>query len=244
MKKFLLSVFGLFSLLSSFKGNSQTITTAVDTLFINASLITNVSVYEYHNDITNTTPQNIDINWYVSYNDFPSDWKANMGICDASICYNNPVTGARHQSINQAYLANSTQRFDMQLSNFTSVTSSGTHYLTVHLKDTTNTSGSAKDITFAVTRYPASVSTTTKADDNVTLYPNPARNELNVLFNPDADVRIITVYNLIGKAVTVYKLTSNSSAKLDIENLPSGVYFMRLIDGAGQVVATRKFNHQ
>lgn len=82
-----------------------------------------------------------------------------------------------------------------------------------------------------------------RGNDGIAVYPNPAYGELNVLFDINTGIRNITVYNLIGKAITVYKVNGNS-AKLDTENLPSGIYFIRLIDGQGRVVATRKFTHQ
>lgn len=82
-----------------------------------------------------------------------------------------------------------------------------------------------------------------KTSDIVSLYPNPAGSELNVLFDGNAGIRNIIVYNMIGKPVTVYKV-NGSSAKLDIENIPSGIYFIRLTDAQGHVMATRKFTHQ
>ena len=47
---------------------------------------------------------------------------------------------------------------------------------------------------------------------------------------------------MIGKPVMVYRVTGNS-AKLNIESLPSGVYFVRMADAQGKVT-TRKFTHQ
>jgi hypothetical protein len=224
---------------------AQTFNTASDTVYI-----TTTNGGTYHNDITNTSSQAINIRWTPTNTDFPQSWKDNVGICDANFCRSNTVNttslwdGAPYTTTGTPYSVGTPGLFDMQLSPGIDTCPSGAHYMTVNLRDATNAGGYNKNVTFIINKFPTSVPKTIKPLDDVTLYPNPARNELNVLFNPDADIRIITVYNLIGKAVTVYKLTSNSSAKLDIENLPSGVYFMRLIDGAGQVVATRKFNHQ
>jgi hypothetical protein len=99
-------------------------------------------------------------------------------------------------------------------------------------------------MTFLVTKFPTSVSTTKTSTDGISLYPNPASDELNVLFNPNGGIKNITIYNMIGKAVTVYKVTANNSAKLDIQNIPAGIYFIRLSDAHGRVVATRKFTRQ
>lgn len=79
--------------------------------------------------------------------------------------------------------------------------------------------------------------------DNIVIYPNPARSEVNIVFDRSADIKSIAIYNLIGKAVTVYKVNGNS-AKLDVESIPSGIYFLRMLDGLGHVITTRKFVHQ
>ena len=245
MKKILLIAMAVVSLSSSYMVDAQTITTAADTVWI-----TTANGGTYHNDITNTTAAPINIRWSVVNHNFPQSWLDNLGICDANLCRVNNIgtnslqTGGPYTTVSTPYPAGGTALFDVQLSTGMDTAVSGTYYITCNVKDVTSASGTAKNVTFIFNKFPTSVTKTVKAADEVTLYPNPARNELNVLFNPDAGIKIISVYNLIGKAVNVYKLSSNSSAMLDIQNLPSGIYFIRLIDGQGQVVATRKFTHQ
>ena len=72
------------------------------------------------------------------------------------------------------------------------------------------------------------------------LYPNPAKNEVNLVYNEASDVKNIAVYNIIGKVMAVYKVGS-TSANLDLNNMPPGIYFAKLYSSAGNVVATRKF---
>ncbi len=238
MKKILLVLFGAFNLLGSYAVNAQaTFTTDKDTVF--ATVYGNNATF--HNDITNTSSQAINIRWTVGNNDFPTTWLSNTGICDAELCQTDLTVP--HSTVGAPYKVDTANLFDIQLSGFNSAPS-GTHFMVVNIKDITNTPSYNKDIVFVINKFPTNVPKTTRPDENITLYPNPAKNELNVLFNADADVKIISIYNLIGKAVNVYRLTSNNSAKLDIENMPSGVYFLRMIDSKGQVIATRKFTHQ
>ncbi|HXS36451.1 MAG TPA: T9SS type A sorting domain-containing protein [Flavipsychrobacter sp.] len=82
-----------------------------------------------------------------------------------------------------------------------------------------------------------------KINDDVVLYPNPAKDQLNVVFNEDANIKNIAIYNLIGKMQNVYRVNGNN-AGLDISALPSGVYFIRFIDNQGSVIATRRFTHE
>jgi hypothetical protein len=83
-----------------------------------------------------------------------------------------------------------------------------------------------------------------KIQDEIIIYPNPAHEEVNIIYGADAGVKNIVIYNLIGKTVSAFKPIDNSSASLSIENLPTGIYFVRLIDAQGAVVATRKFTKQ
>jgi hypothetical protein len=80
-----------------------------------------------------------------------------------------------------------------------------------------------------------------QGQDEVTVYPNPAFNELNIVYGTNADVKNIAVYNLIGKLITIYKAAEMGSANLNIENIPGGVYYVWLVNSRGDVIATKKF---
>src|SRR5690606_15023804 len=100
----------------------------------------------------------------------------------------------------------------------------------------------SKTITFVGKKVATGVVDVTRSEDNVLLFPNPANDNINVVF-PNMEIKSIAVYNLIGKAVKIFKVNGNS-AKLDIADVPSGIYFIRLMNDRGQIMATRKFTHQ
>lgn len=79
--------------------------------------------------------------------------------------------------------------------------------------------------------------------NDIALYPNPAHGELNIAVDPNMGIKTISVYNLIGKLVISAKVTG-SAIKMDIEDIPTGIYFLRAIDAQGRVVTSRKFTHQ
>ncbi|MBS1630481.1 MAG: T9SS type A sorting domain-containing protein [Bacteroidetes bacterium] len=86
---------------------------------------------------------------------------------------------------------------------------------------------------------------TFKSSDDIVLFPNPAHEAVNVVYDPSLGVKTIAVYNLIGKLVgPLYRPTSTGSAHIDLGEVPTGVYFLRLMDGQGRVVATRRFTRQ
>ena len=46
-----------------------------------------------------------------------------------------------------------------------------------------------------------------------------------------------------GPDTLVYKVNGNS-ANMSLENMPGGIYFVRLVNSAGNIVATKKFTKQ
>lgn len=238
MKKAILFIFSAL-IIGSVNTSAQTFTADKDTV--------KMTVYtgygEAKNKITNTTAGNLNINWKVIYNNLPASWVANgFGICDNATCITFKNETAMADSFD-AITIGAGGNMEMKLQyETTKLPSGGPYYITAKLVDMV-TPSNTKNITFEISnRYSTSVSTTNRTTD-VVMYPNPAHNELNVLFDGNAGIKNITVYNLIGKAVTVYKVNGNS-ANMDVSNIPSGIYFIRLIDAQGRVVATRKFTHQ
>lgn len=249
MKKILLSLLIFAGLLSSKQMSAQSFTVEHDT--VRASINNTATIY---NNITNTsvsTGPGLTVKWKVKNTDFPADWLAAtaFGICDNNACVNNTgdtalwnaakSTGTTYTSL--PYVYNVAGTFDLNL-NFTMVTL-GTHWVTITITDPTALPAYNKDVTFIVTKMPTSIPSMSSQEDKVMLYPNPANNDLNLVFDANADVKNIAVYNVIGKIMNVYKVTGNS-ANLNIENIPSGIYFVKLYNASGNVVVTRKFTKQ
>lgn len=66
-----------------------------------------------------------------------------------------------------------------------------------------------------------------------TIFPNPVNNELNV--QALTQISDIEIYNLLGQSMGMYQVNANST-QLDISNLNTGTYFLRVtIDNASKV---------
>ncbi len=66
-------------------------------------------------------------------------------------------------------------------------------------------------------------------NENIKVYPNPAKNEINIedtRLNPEA---IISIFNLEGQLVMSQKLI-NSKTKIDLINLNNGIYLLKVSD--------------
>jgi len=250
MKKIILAAFYIFSLLAPALVKAQT-SFSLQSSPSDSITYTYTGGQEYSDNITNTsgTHAPITINWHVINTDFPADWltASAFGICDNSVCYYNTssalwngTSGASHTS--GAYTYDSIGTFALSL-NLPATATAACHWVKV-AASISGTIGAIDTITFIICQPVTSGVQIVNPENNIALYPNPAHDELNVVYDATADVKNIVVYNIIGKVLSVYKVTDNTSANLNIENIPSGIYFVRLINSHGQAVVTKKFTKQ
>ncbi len=235
----LVYLFALPLLFSSNKSEAQSFSMQKDTA--------TAAVYGYidlYNNLTNLTSDTIRVNWKVLSHTLPPSWVsgASFGICDNVTCYDGQILSGSVQTTDTIG-ANATMPFKLQLdvSSSSVVPTTGTPYTaTIELSQ-----GSTTDtVIFAAYKWNTNnVGKVTMSREDVVLYPNPAYNEVNVTFNRELGVRNVAIYNLVGKQVSAYRV-NGTSAKIDIEKIPAGIYFLRLSDNNGRVVATRRFTHQ
>jgi len=70
-------------------------------------------------------------------------------------------------------------------------------------------------------------------DVDVSIYPNPAGSQLTIKFNsPVKDKFLLYLYDAGGKLILIDKIERSAETRqLDVEGLPPGTYFLRLVDG-------------
>lgn len=64
----------------------------------------------------------------------------------------------------------------------------------------------------------------------ITLYPNPAQNELNIRVKNDISISSISIYNALGQLVLT---STNPTKSIDVSNLKTGSYFVKVISDKG-----------
>jgi len=190
--------------------------------------------------VTNYLKSNIgtDISlvWRVNGIDTSSGWHFG-GFCDNNLCYGAP--GVFTGSYNPTY---GTEFGDFHaVFNGDDAPIGSSTWISVRVTDPA--SGTSRNLVFIAYKSPTGITTTGTAANSVALWPNPATSAVNVSFNPNAGIRYATVYNTIGKVVSQYRVQGNS-AKLDVSSLPAGVYMLRLQDGNGKVMSTKRFTRQ
>ena len=67
--------------------------------------------------------------------------------------------------------------------------------------------------------------------NQASIYPNPAISILNIEFNTVFNHPIFKLSNAVGEIV-IEKGLNNKVSKLNIEELPSGIYFYKIVNGA------------
>lgn len=240
MKKFTL----IAALLLSFAGvKAQSFTLDHDTTkgyWVSAGYTVDVK-----NDLHNTGATTSTYSWKMTNYDFPSGWVLE-GTCDNNECKATSTPGLKEGTTSFTTLpvnAGSTGNFKIM---FNGDAASNNTKATVTLDIANSSGGASKSATFIAYKNPTGIiSTTLRHDDEVLIYPNPATNYIDVVYSPSSDVKSITIYNLIGKVVNVYKVTDKNSARCEFNTeMPSGIYFVRVADSKGNVIATRKITHQ
>lgn len=82
---------------------------------------------------------------------------------------------------------------------------------------------------------PLGINQTILMGENIVLSPNPSNGLFN-LSNPDGVAIDVTVYNSLGKQVYQKQNDNTLNSKINIENQPSGIYFVKLKAGGEEVI--------
>lgn len=206
-----------------------------DTVYQNAT-----ADFTVINNINNLTAVKDTLQWKVVVNTWAADWIPSLGICDFCEC----------KSSSQVWPTNIQQcGYDPGWGDFhitgdlTSVSTPGPYILRVRINRKNNPNDTAWQ-TYIIGKTPASVAGVKDMNTGASLYPNPATDRLNVVYDAAAEIKNVAIYSIIGKQMSMFTVTDNNSASLNIENIPSGIYFIKLMNAHGDVFATRKFIKQ
>jgi len=86
------------------------------------------------------------------------------------------------------------------------------------------TKGGTTNLYYIKTQYNA-LGTNDFMKNEITLYPNPVGNELNITLSNDQVIESISVYSVL---VQLVKTIKNGSTKVDVSELTNGVYLVKI----------------
>lgn len=237
MKQLILTFSALLFILGySRRSDAQSFHVTADTVWLtNPTALTNL-----HDDVVVSGSSSVSLTWHVVNTNFPSDW-SDWGICDNFQCYNHPLLWTSGAYKNSDPYGSPGGDYHLQV-NLDAATTLGCYYIKARLFNMSVITDSAT-VVFAVCKTHGTSTHVPTVAGEVSLYPNPATDEVNVVFDASSDVKNIAIYNVIGKVMSVYKVGGNS-ANLSLDGMPGGIYFVRLLNSAGNIVATKKFTKQ
>ena len=197
-------------------------------------------------DGISATTGTIMLKWKVVASDFPADWVSGFSICDNAGCYPittlwSPSSGTLATEISHPY-DTAVGDFHM-LFELTDMSSLGCYYLTVRMNNQALPVDTGYETFIVCNDGITSSAPIISAQSALVVYPNPAHNFLNLIFNGTGNVKSAAAYNVVGVQVSVSDVL-NGSAHLDLTGLPPGLYFLKIIDPAGAIFATREFSKQ
>ncbi len=233
----LLASFGV--LLCSQKAFAQSFSVAHDTVWMTAGYGAKI----FPDSVINNTSSNLSLQWKVVASNIPADWQSpNSGFCDPSLCYEMAAVWPSG-SVKTVIVNPGPQAYYLAI-NFDLATSWGCYYIRVRMNNAAIVTDTAYETFMICRNHPAGVVQQLSSMDDVVLYPNPASDELNLVYHPQTGVKTIAIYDVIGKMKAIFKTTDDNSANLNLASVGPGIYFVRLMNAEGAVVATRKFTKQ
>ncbi len=166
-----------------------------------------------------------------------TEWGAD-GLCDNITCYaggTSLLSGTPRTT--DAYTT--TFGTFYVIMNGTNAPNGSMAWVRVQVKDTA-IGGTNRTLTFMATKGTTGIVQTSVSEDALLLFPNPARNILNVAVTDASPVHSVTVCGLDGKQLLSQTLDKGAGT-IPLEGLAAGMYFADFRDANGHRVATRRF---
>ena len=211
------------------RGVSQNITITLTPQIVNANVSIDSFEVRAKAIFKNTSATTKKFVWKRTIVAMTSGWQSL--VCDAQGCWNSNVNDAPEQI---TVAANGTSNIDAYIRPNRIAGSATIEIKVYEFGNETN----------AITgRYLFSTATSTKDGKNSTgvkVYPNPATDYFSIQDDYDVIDRVV-VYNIIGRAVRNY-VTDNSNNKFTLNDLPEGLYIIRLLNSRGATVKTIRLN--
>jgi len=119
--------------------------------------------------------------------------------------------------------------------NTLNTTASGTVIVTATIKDGTYFD---KDYTqdFTIKIEPLGINEPTSTFSSIIIFPNPTTDELRII-GGSFQIKKIEVFDMVGKLLVSQNLLNSSfHQKIDISNLNSGIYLVKIVTEQGEIV--------
>jgi len=167
--------------------------------------------------------------WRIIEMTYPTQWT--LSFCDPFYCNSDAKVNDSY-NFNLGVGKNGLLKGDIFFNN---VAGTGSAVIVVQSLKYANISD-----TFSInaTAWVTSVKKTTKTQNTLTVYPNPAKDIISISV-PSKNAVTIEIFNVLGSKVKVYQHEGGETAKIDVSELQKGIYFIRINEN--NTVLTKQF---
>jgi Secretion system C-terminal sorting domain len=171
--------------------------------------------------ITNNATSNLDTAfiWRVLRFNPPPAWT--ISFCDPANCYGSINFGMS----NEFYLSKGASGQMHSTYTFNNIAGSDTLVVTIQSKLT-----SSIDTFVVITNSWMTGIKEINASNQLSFYPNPVKDYLNVKYTPSSAFPVIDIYNIIGVKVKSVLYDANST-NINVSDIKNGMYILRITDG-------------
>lgn len=187
-----------------------------------------------HNYIINNEDSAITFQWQIYEKSLPFGWFI-YGFCDNSTCWTQTSN-----IVANAAIANSSPINVGDSSEFKPMVAvpSDAEYGVGIIKAKVFTATHTDTAFFIINRTPTGLSIISQKDQRVVIYPNPTSDNVTIFADKNLNAKDVTVYNILGRKILTSSATGEIT-KLNISQLASGNYMIRITDNAGKVITSR-----
>lgn len=203
----------------------------------NSSVINHANADLYTININNNGGPNysytVQAPLHVSVLNFSAIEKASDVYLSASIDFEKPILDVTFQKMSEAENGKSnwndiavilSPQIESELSYTEKDIAPGVHYYRLAIMDR-----------HGLVYYSSIQKVSIRVKSNISIYPNPFRNELSIKGLEDAMESKIVIYDLLGRVVFESIMTDGIS-KLDVSGIRQGIYTFHLLDNSGRIL--------
>ena len=187
------------------------------------------------NFIYNNTDTRYQLDWEMLDADLPDGWT--VSVCFGTTCYEPGVTSSAQLNIQAPIEENDSLDFSLLFS--TNGAAPGFSQAIVKIDNGVDIIESSFRAEVSLT----GVEEIIELEKEFLVYPNPARNFLNIDFVNYEEVHFVEIYNMLGKVVERSMVENTAETKkIDVSSLSEGMFFISLLDNNNQLIETKRFS--
>ncbi|MBK6611884.1 MAG: T9SS type A sorting domain-containing protein [Sphingobacteriales bacterium] len=196
------------------------------------------NVYEIigHANVKYNGTQAATITWERTTNNLAGEkWRSL--ICDKVTCWS-PTKSSNSFELQPG----ETTLMDTHINSPNASIGNGTGFVVIKVTATDPGTGNVLgtvEINYTFDTWKTGLQKPTDLSSEIRLYPNPAKNFLNISYPAPVDVHYIEVYSIIGQLIDKIDMTYDFAKRINVSDWENGMYVVKLLNSNHQVIAKK-----